>query len=129
MKEELFKKWVSILGLEKWRIFPNLDAAPEEFCDSGELRAGEAQYDVVNRTAKILILRQEAFASPEEYNFERTLVHELLHLVFAPFYPDTNDCLETVVHMTLDDLAGAFVNAKAFGAESDSNSNESNPEC
>lgn len=125
MKEELLEQWVHILGLEKWHIFPNLNATPEEFSDSGELRAGEAQYDVVNRTANILILKQEAWARPEEYNFERTLVHELLHLVFAPFYPNTGDCLEIVIHMTLEDLAGAFVEAKSFCIEnvSDDESN------
>lgn len=40
------------------------------------------------------------------------MVHELLHLVFAPFYPTTGDCLETVVHMTIEDLARALVDAR-----------------
>ena len=106
------REWIMRLGLEKWKINCMLDAAPEDFLSSDEIRAGEAEWVAVTRRATIKILRKEAYSDPDEYDFERTLVHELLHLVFAPFYPSTGDCLETVVHMTIEDLARALVDAR-----------------
>ena len=111
-QEAIAREWIMRLGLEKWKINCMLDAAPEDFLSSDEIRAGEAEWVAVTRRATIKIRRKEAYADQEEYDFERTLVHELLHLVFAPFYPSTGDCLETVVHMTIEDLARALVDAR-----------------
>lgn len=116
-KERLFSEWVERLGLQRWKIKAMLNAAPEEFSCSDEMRAGEAEWFTVSRQATIRILRKEAYADPEEYHFELTLVHELLHLVFAPFYPSTEDCLETVIHCTIEDLANALVDAKYSGKQ------------
>lgn len=104
-QEAIAREWIMRLGLEKWKIKGMLDAAPEDFDSSDEIRAGETEWVAVTRRATIKILRKEAYSDPDEYDFERTLVHELLHLVFAPFYPATGDCLETMVHMTIEDLA------------------------
>lgn len=90
-QEAIAREWIMRLGLEKWKIRGMLDAAPEDFNSSDEIRAGETEWVAVTRRATIKILRKEAYAAPEEYDFELTLVHELLHLVFAPFYPSTGD--------------------------------------
>ena len=111
-QEAIAREWIMRLGLEKWKIKCMLDAAPEDFLSSDEIRAGETEWITVTRRATIKLLRKEAYSDPDEYDFERTLVHELLHLVFAPFYPSTGDCLETVVHMTIEDLARALVDAR-----------------
>lgn len=111
-QEAIAREWIMRLGLEKWKIKGMLDAAHEDFSSSDDIRAGETEWVAVTRRATIKILRKEAYVDPDEYDFERTLVHELLHLVFAPFYPTTGDCLETVVHMTIEDLARALVDAR-----------------
>lgn len=122
-QETIAREWIMRLGLEKWKIKGMLDAAHEDFSSSDEIRAGETEWVAVTRQATIKILRKEAYADPEEYDFERTLVHELLHLVFAPFYPSTGDCLETVVHMTIEDLARALVDARHAEKREESNEN------
>lgn len=111
-RNAILKEWVERLGLQRWAIKANLNAAPEDFSAFDEIMAGETEWVAVTRRATIRILRKEAYSDPSEYNFECTLVHELLHLVFSPFYPSTGDCLETVIHCIIEDMAVALVDAK-----------------
>lgn len=110
-RKALFIEWVNRLGLTRWHISFEPNAVPQEM----ELQdvAAETVYKTVIRDAVIRMLRPEAFADEAEYCFEQTLVHELLHLVFAPFYPsDEGGALENAIHMTIEDLSVALVKAK-----------------
>ena len=48
------------------------------------------------------------------YDFEKTLVHELLHLKFCLFYDEDGELRERLVHIAVDDIARALVEAKRY---------------
>lgn len=67
----------------------------------------------VTRLAIIQIIDQDDVTEPMgEFNYEKTLVHELLHLKMA-FLDDSGDDLrDTLTHAMIDDLAVSFVKAR-----------------
>jgi hypothetical protein len=50
-----------------------------------------------------------------EYDKEKTLVHELLHLKFSFLGESGNDLQDRVAHQVLNDLAKSLVDAKRSG--------------
>lgn len=110
-KERLADYWAKRLQLGDWDIKFNLNAARNQL---EEGFAGEARLNEVSKKAVILILREEDFDNEKyafPFEFEPTLVHELLHLKLCLLESDPDDELRNrVVHQLIDDLAKAFVN-------------------
>lgn len=113
---ELLKEWQERLGLQDWLItfYPNCKASEVDEGNS----IGETTWQTTNKTAIIRIIAEEEYSKDYiiPYDFEKTLVHELLHIKFALIDKDLNTyegiVTEQVRHQLIDDLARAFVMAK-----------------
>ena len=106
---EIMDEWVKRLGLEKWTIEATPNCNPSEI---GDERAGESRVKHSIKHAKIKILASQFFEEPEEYDFEKTLVHELLHVKFGLLWDNLTDLAQDVLHQTIEELATALVEAK-----------------
>ena len=109
-KERLADYWAKRLQLDDWDIKFNFNASRNQL---GEGTAGEARLNEVTKQAAILVLKKEGFDDWEcafTFDFERVLVHELLHLKLCLIESDPdNELRNRVVHQLLDDLAKALV--------------------
>lgn len=107
----MFAYWSSVLDLGRWSIkFQwKVKATEMNFKDA----FGCATFSKATRLAIIQIIDQDDVTEPMgEFNYERTLVHELLHLKMA-FLDDSGDDLrDTLTHAMIDDLAVSFVKAR-----------------
>lgn len=106
--QKLLNKWRHILGLQEWRIKLVYNAIPDDM----QLRDvdGEAVWTECRKTAVIRILREDCYGERiTPYNFEKILIHELLHLKFCLLGESGNDLQDRYVHQIIDDLARAFV--------------------
>lgn len=113
--KELLDEWKERLGLQEWTINLKINVPHSVM---GNLD-GETRFDVVMKCAKIKIVGE--YYDEEcwlKYNFERILVHELLHLKLGvlDIYEDNLQYEETVVehkvHQLIEDMAQALVMAK-----------------
>lgn len=105
---ELFRKWVNILHLESWDIrfqwkVRERDMDLKESCGcTGFLHS--ARQAVVQMVDPV-----DYDNALFEYDYEKTLIHELLHIKFADL-DDTGDPLrDKLTHQMINDLAVAFV--------------------
>ena len=107
----LLAEWKERLGLQEWRIKLLTDCAPEDM--SIESSAGCTDWSEAIKTARIEILSEQYYGDRViPFDFEKTLVHELLHLKFSLISTHVDDLQARYVHQIIDDLARAFVNAK-----------------
>lgn len=105
---ELLAKWQKRLGLTDWVIDLRDDCLPNDM----ELPnvAGECDWQEVNKTAVIRILQPECYGERiTPFNFEQTLVHELLHIKFCLLGESGNPLQDRILHQIIEDLAKAFV--------------------
>lgn len=106
----LLYKWRSILGLQEWRIKLEHDTLPSDMA-LGEV-AGESVWTESNKTATIRILREDCYGERiVPFSFEKTLIHELLHLKLCLLGESGNELQDRYVHQLIDDLARAFAEA------------------
>ena len=106
-KEQLLQKWQKRLGLSEWVIRLDADAIPSDMM----LRdvAGETEWTESNKSAVIRILNESCYGDRiVPFNFEKTLIHELLHLKLCLLGESGNDFQDRYVHQLIDDLARAF---------------------
>lgn len=83
---ELLKVWEEILNLQSWDVKTGI-YRERDFC--GPERQGENEYNLATGTSLIRILDPADYPESKfKQDMEITLVHELLHLLFAPFEPD-----------------------------------------
>lgn len=108
--ERLLREWQRRLNLGDWviRIVP--DCLPD---DMGlENNSGEAEWVEVNKSAVVRIINPDLYGERIiPFDFEKTLVHELLHLKFSLLESD-DDLRNRVVHMLIEDMARALVDAR-----------------
>lgn len=111
---ELFNKWVHTLCLENWDIkfqwrVRERDMNLKECC-------GCTTYLHCSRQAIVQMLDPVDFSNELfEYDYEKTLVHELLHIKMSNL-DDTGDPLrDKLTHQIIDDLARAFVKCSKEG--------------
>lgn len=110
----LLSEWKKRLGLNDWVIKLNTNCKPEDMCI--EDIAGCAEWTESNKTARIDILGEEYYGERiTPYDFEKTLVHELLHLKTSLVSDDVPDLQARYMHQMIDDLARALVDAKRSG--------------
>lgn len=112
----ILQKWVDILGLRDWRIKLVYNALP---CDMKLDRCdGETEWNECRKIACIRILDEKSYGDfIVGFNFERTLIHELLHLKMSLMGESGNDLQDRLVHQLIDDLARAFCEAAGGGKE------------
>lgn len=110
--QELFEEWKERLGLHDWSIefFPF-----SEKDDLDDESVGTAMYQEVIKTARIYILDEKYFDYIGKFDFEKTLVHELLHLKTCLISDSEDKMAERVAHQLIEDLARALIDAKYKG--------------
>ena len=112
--EELLEEWKSILHLEQWDIelrrSRQIDFLEED-------NQGEITFNKVECQAIIRILDHIDWVdTPFKQDMEKTLVHELLHIIYADFEPkDSNSLRYTLWHRSIDSTARALVSLKRKG--------------
>ena len=107
-ERELLAKWRRRLGLQDWTIKLCVNCKPEEMmmCDV----AGCTEWSEAGKTARIEIIGPAYYGDRiVPFNFEKTLVHELLHLKMSFWCQNEDDVEDRVMHQIIDDLARAFV--------------------
>jgi hypothetical protein len=113
---DLLNEWVERLGLQAWRIKLKTDVAEEDI--PGENIAGHVKYDEELSAAVIYVISEKDYPKDSilEYDAERTLVHELLHIKFSLWddsrYRDPDFMPDRYMHQLVDDMARALVCAK-----------------
>lgn len=107
---ELFKKWVKILQLETWDIRFQWCVCDRDMSMADSV--GCTQYKHTSKQAIVQMLDPVDFDNDLfEYDYEKTLVHELLHLKFADL-DDSGDALrDKMLHQMVEDLARSFMSA------------------
>lgn len=106
--QDLLKKWVKRLHLEDWKIILKDNITPEDFTIEGN--CGECDWQEVNKTAVIRILNPIYYGERViPFNFEKTLVHELLHIKFCFLWGSGNELQDRITHQLINDLAKSLV--------------------
>lgn len=122
MPEELklLDEWSERLGLKDWYIILESNVKADDMkADDAD---GFVVFEETTKSARIQIIdpksREEAegtFGASRPFDFEKTLVHELLHLKLCLL--ERGDDWETklqlrILHQIIDDLSRALVDAK-----------------
>lgn len=111
--KKLLAEWVKRLGLTDWHIILKENCRPEDMA----LQSVEGCTTWVDATKSAWIdMLDPAFypvnAVGRGADFERCLVHELLHLKLCLVQDVEDDLQSRYMHQIIDDLARAFVDAK-----------------
>ena len=107
-EQELLEKWKRRLGLQDWTIKLCENCKPGEMMMSGV--AGCTEWSEAGKTARIEIIDPAYYGDRiAPFNFEKTLVHELLHLKMSFWCQNEDNVEDRVMHQIIDDLARAFV--------------------
>lgn len=115
--DKLLREWQNRLGLQDWYIILKTDCRPENMAMKDV--EGCTTWTESTKSAWIDILDERFFpehAAARPYDFERTLVHELLHCKMSVIQDmDEESTQNRLVHCLIDDLARALVDAKRSG--------------
>lgn len=112
--QHLLREWQKRLGLQDWRLKLYPCCKPDEMATEDVV--GATTWTESNKTARIDILDPQYYGSRiVPFDFEKTLVHELLHLKTSLVSSNVDDLQERITHQLIDDLARAFVDAKRSG--------------
>ena len=111
---DLLNEWTTRLGLKDWLVILFDNCNPEDMVlDNSD---GCVSYEETTRAAKIQIVDPEKRQSGlRPFNYEETLVHELLHIKLCLLERGENweNKLQLrLLHQYIDDLARALVDAK-----------------
>lgn len=113
--EMYLRYWRKCLDLEDWHI--RLD----DECDISDMdieTVGQTTWQEVSKTARIQIIDPVHYGERViPFDYEKTLVHELLHLKTCLLTDNVDPLQERVGHILIDDLARALVDAKRSEAE------------
>ena len=109
--DKLLKEWQHRLGLDDWKIVLKEDCSPNDMVLKDVV--GETSFEEVNKCAVIRIITEKDYGDRIiSFNFEKTLIHELLHLKFCLLSESGNDLQNRIVHQLIEDMAKALVDAK-----------------
>jgi hypothetical protein len=110
--EKLLDEWKMRLGLQDWVTCLCPCCKKEEMAMPDS--RGCSIFHETTKVAKIQILDPQDdwqdCISP--FDWEKTLVHELLHLKTSFISSECDSLQERIAHQLIDDLARAFVDAK-----------------
>ena len=113
--EKLLDEWQERLGLQDWAIALRVNCIPQQL--KSENAIGESEWVTELKCATVRIIDGK-FDTDRilDFDFEKTLVHELLHIKFSMIETDINSyetsVVESAQHQLIDDLARALVMAK-----------------
>lgn len=101
--EKLLKKWKKKLGLQNWKILLQINQTAERMDEN----QGYIEVDVTHSVALIRIIDKKQYPSDciGSFDFEKTLVHELLHIKFELFTPKNKKTKYRILHQSLEDMA------------------------
>lgn len=126
---KLLNKWKTRLGLQDWRIELRTKMNPQDM--TMENVAGCTDWSEAIKAARIEIIDPEHYGERIiPFDFEKTLIHELLHLKFSFWCQGTDDVSDRLMHQVIDDLARAFRSCEiaeipiSYAAEDTRNENE-----
>jgi len=112
--KKLLVEWQVRLGLTDWEITLNYACAPHEMSIADSV--GCTTWTEASKCAVIQILAEKYYGSRvRPYDFEKTLVHELLHLKTSLIGTECDDLQARLVHQLIDDIARAMVDLKREG--------------
>ena len=107
----LLKEWQKRLGLHEWHIKLIYNCKPEDMTLDG--CSGCTEWTESVKAATIEILSPTSYGNRIlPFDFEKTLVHELLHLKLSLVSDNVPDLQARYMHQIIDDFARAFVDAK-----------------
>ena len=108
MSQALLNDWMERLKLQDWTIKLYDCCEPEDMADPTAV--GCVTYNEVGKQAKIEIMDPDLYGNRiVPFDYEKTLVHELLHLK-TTFLTNVEDPMqERVGHQLIDDLAKTLV--------------------
>ena len=109
--KQLLDYWQNILGLTDWKI------VLKDNCSHNEMQlrdvTGETEWEETGKCAVIRIISEKDYGDRIlPFNFEKTLIHELLHLKFCLLGESGNDLQDRYVHQLIDDMARALFKAR-----------------
>ena len=109
--DKLLKEWQHRLRLDDWKIVLKEDCSPNDMVLKDVV--GETEFEEVNKCAVIRIITEKDYGNRIiPFNFEKTLIHELLHLKFCLLGESGNDLQNRIVHQLIEDMSKALVDAK-----------------
>ena len=115
-ESELLKEWQERLGLQDWSIALTVNCTQDDLSNANW--SGENNWNASIKCSKIKIISPEVYGTDRmlKYDFEKILVHELLHIKFG-LLDITDQSYESYVvdelrHQLIDDIARALVMAK-----------------
>lgn len=115
-KRLLLEEWQMRLGLIDWKIKLFDGLRPDEMTVNDS--AGCTEWTESNKTARIEIINPIYYGDRiVPFDYEKTLVHELLHLKLCLVSDNVDDLQARYMHQIIDDFARAFVDAKRWGTE------------
>lgn len=113
-KTELLEYWQQRLCLQEWRIKLCDKMKPEDMTISN--CCGCTDWSEAIKTARIEIIDPLYYGERiVPFNYEKTLVHELLHLKFSFWCQDEDNVEDRVMHQIIDDLARALTQEVTHG--------------
>lgn len=115
LRDDLLKEWQKRLGLSEWRIYLADNCRPDEMTVQDV--AGCTEWSEAIKSARIEIINPKYYGERiVPFDWEKTLVHELLHLKTCLVSDMVDDLQARYMHQMIDDLARAFVDAKRSGS-------------
>ena len=103
----LLEKWKRKLCLNEWRIKLLTNLRPEEMTMNDV--AGCSEWSESTKAARIEIIDPDYYGDRiVPFDFEKTLVHEMLHLKFSFWCQNEDDIGDRIMHQMIDDLARAL---------------------
>ena len=113
---KLLSEWKTRLGLDDWEIALHVDCEPHEM--SIDDAVGCSIWTEASKCAVIQILAERYYGDRvRPYDFEKTLVHELLHLKTTMIGTECDELQARLVHQLVDEIARAMVDLKRSGKD------------
>ncbi len=106
-EQRLLEKWQKKLCLQEWRIKLVTHLRPEEMMIDNT--AGCTEWSESIKTARIEIINPASYGDRiVPFSFEKTLVHEPLHLKMTFWCQNEDNVSDRLMHQMIDDLARAL---------------------
>ena len=100
----LLTYWKQRLKLQDWTIKLIEDCNVHDFKIQDV--CGETEWDIVNKCAIIRIISKKEYGDRLlRYDFERILIHEMLHIKFSLLWETNDDNQNLILHQYIEDMA------------------------
>lgn len=109
--EELLQEWQKRLGLLDWKIKLKDNCTPDDM--AAEDSDGDVDFVEASKVARIDMMDEKFYGDRIiPFDWEKTLVHELMHLKLSLLDNSGSDLQDRLLHQIIDDMAKALVDAK-----------------